>query len=371
MRIVHILSAPAAGGAEVYIKDLAIEQKKAGNTVSIIFLQSASDSNRSLEFEVLYLRELESNDISYDIIGKRARRNVIWGAYRLRKILRHLSPDIVHTHLYWGIVFIALQIKRNFAVVYTHHNIKLKCPNWLYSLWNFVVDEYIGICFACTRLLNSTPAKSVSTIYNAVNYNRLTLADLPIKRTSDKVTIFAVGGLIPQKDYNSLISAVSLIESSNFEVKIAGEGSEEKSLRAQTNELGLSDTITFLGNISHVKQELASSDVFVMTSQWEGLPIALLEATLTGLPVVVTNVGGCAEVVGEVGHGFVAEAGNVEQIAKFLSRLIEDGDLRNALSKNAKSFGQTYDIVSSCREHDFIYRKLMDDGVFNTLKSYK
>ncbi len=358
MRIVHIISAPAAGGAEIYVKDLAIEQTKSGYSVSIFFIQTAEESRRCRQFERGYLSELELNEISYFFIGARSRRNPIWGACKLNRCLKSFKPEIVHVHLYWGLAFLFLLAFKKFKVVYTHHSISLNCPKWLYSVWNTFVSSYVGICSACTRLLISAGAKNTITIHNAVREERLGLSRSNPTTGDEQLKIIAVGSLINEKAYHVMIEACAKLKPDEFLLHIAGEGPLRAELEELVSQKGLEKNVIFLGNITNVNEKLARADLFLMTSDVEGLPISLLEATLMGLPAIVTNVGGCAEVIGSVANGFVAEIGNIDQISIYLKRMSQDIALRERLSINARKFSAQFVMGNSVEKHDLLYRRL-------------
>ena len=108
MNILHILSAPAAGGAEIYVKDLAVELTKRGHCVHLGFLSEAKDIGRSVDFQKRYLDELTDAGIDHFIIGKSARHQPWIGATRVRNYVRDNKIEVYHAHLTYGIVFGAL-----------------------------------------------------------------------------------------------------------------------------------------------------------------------------------------------------------------------------------------------------------------------
>lgn len=105
MKILHFISSPAAGGAETYVRDLSIIMRRAGHEVHIVFLQTGEESGRDPDFESAFLRSLSKESISYSFIGKEARRKPWLGGFRLGRVVRAFDADIVHCHLYYGLLF--------------------------------------------------------------------------------------------------------------------------------------------------------------------------------------------------------------------------------------------------------------------------
>lgn len=353
-----MISSPAAGGAEIYVKDLSINMARSGYTLHILFLQSASDSGRDAGFESVYINEIEEAGITYSFIGVSARRKPWCGVSALRQAVQNFSPDVLHCHLYYGLFFSFFVF--NVPVIYTHHSFSLKVPKALYRILDLKVSAYIGICRACEHLLASISRKRVVRINNGVSSRRLprNAPDCVIERES-KLTIVAVGRLCAPKNYALLFGACSYLLDLEFEVLIAGEGPDQTELNKLVAELQLGDVVKFLGNVKDVPALLETADLFVMSSAWEGLPIALLEATLMGLPVVVTNVGGCAEVVHEVCHGIVVEDQSPIEYAAALRKIMQDVELRRGFSRNARVYGKSFLIETAVMKHAQLYESLL------------
>lgn len=352
LRIVHILSSPAAGGAEVYVKDLAVAMAAQGHFVAVAFLNHAYEVGRQESYEQAFLEELASGGVEVGFIGYKARRNPVLGWVRMRRLINAWQPDVIHSHLFYGLLFSALG---SVPVVYTHHSIELRLPPWVYRLFlDSLVSRYVGICAACAGVLKNASSKPVVRIDNAVSPDRVR------RRTKGssgdfKIKLFCTGRLTKQKNYALLLEAVAELGDMDFTLEIAGEGPLRAELQQQIERQGLSHRVKLLGNVNDVSDRLAGSDIFVMASSWEGLPIALLEATLTGLPVVVTNVGGCAEVVHAVGNGLVVDTLDANDLSMALRRLIGSESQRSFFSQNALDYSAPYELSTAVARHLSMY----------------
>lgn len=354
MKLMHFVAAPAAGGAEVYVKDLCKAMAKQGHDVHLVFLSRADEIGRDPDYEKCYLNEIVSAGITYSFMPPGSRGRPFKSGLHLRKVVSNYSPDLLHCHLYYSLLF-AFFVS-SVPVVYTHHNILLKVPAFLYRVFDFRVSAYIGISQTCAKLLRSVSGRSVQRIDNGVDFDRI----LPVVARRELVPHVAmVGTLCEQKNYDLFLEAAALLGDIEFSVSIAGEGDDKSRLLKKVEDLGLARKVAFLGNISNVKELLANSDIFAMSSSWEGLPISLLEATAAGLPSIVTNVGGCSEVIHSCQSGVVVDELTPQEYAQALRSLIESHESRCFYGWNASCYSSKYSIRYSAERHLALYDQLV------------
>ena len=352
MKVLHFISAPAAGGAEVYVKDLSKALVGAGHQVHIVFLSRAQEIGRDEDFEDRFLTEISSFGITWSFMPEQSRRNFFKSALFFRKIVKENAPDIIHCHLYYALFFSFFTSR--VPVIYTHHNIRLKIPGFLFKILDFKVRYYVGISLACSRKLASVSKKPVHRIDNGIDTKRILLRS----SNGDSATkIVMVGSLCEQKNYSLFLKSVSLLRDLDFSVSIAGEGPYKIRLQKEIARLGIQDRVSLIGNISDIPDLLAKSDLFAMSSLWEGLPISLLEATAAGLPSIVTNVGGCSEVVHACQSGAIVDELTPSEYAKSLAFLIQSKELRDIYAHNAIKLFQRYKIETSLNKHLHFYSK--------------
>jgi glycosyltransferase involved in cell wall biosynthesis len=155
---------------------------------------------------------------------------------------------------------------------------------------------------------------------------------------STAVLIGSVGRLHPQKSYADLLTAIAGLTPPipQLKVVVVGDGPERQALNKYRDKLGLEGVVSFVGARSDVIDILPAFDTFVMTSTYEGLPVALIEAMRSGIPAVVTDAGGMPEAVVHGLNGFVAERGDVKAVGDYISRLARDPRLRQEMSLAAR-----------------------------------
>jgi glycosyltransferase involved in cell wall biosynthesis len=161
----------------------------------------------------------------------------------------------------------------------------------------------------------------VCTIRNGIDRERFA----PNRPHAEGHAVF-VGRLAPEKDIATLLRATAIVVTRrpSFQLLIAGTGPCAAELAKMSAELGLSDHVQFLGEVSDIPALLRGASLLVLPSLTEGLPLTVLEAMACGLPVVATRVGGTPEAVADGCTGLLVPPGDPEQLADALVRL--DGD---------------------------------------------
>ncbi len=137
---------------------------------------------------------------------------------------------------------------------------------------------------------------------------------------------------------------------------IVGEGPLEEELKKKARELGIDESVRFLGARDDVPRLLAAPDIFVISSRREGMPLSLLEAMASGLAVIVTAVGGCAEVVRHGHNGVVVPPANPLALARAVAELAGDAQKRAELGRNAlKTAREKFSLQEAVRTIEKIY----------------
>ncbi|WP_084173413.1 glycosyltransferase [Modicisalibacter zincidurans] len=368
MNILHVIAAPAAGGAEIYIRDLCVHANANGHEFSIAFIANAKEIGRSAEFEANFLESLENSRVRFFFLPAGTKRNPIRGMLSSVNAIRMRRPDVIHVHLLTGLLVFSL-CSAFLPIVYTHHNIKIYHRSWLFKAFMKLSRGYVGISDKCTEVLaKMVPhGRDVRTIHNGILTQRvMSLRDATATPTVDTtcVSLIAVGALSEQKNYPLLLRALALVKTRTelaFHLSIVGEGREgtTQAIQQQIAEQNLANVVTLLGNRSDVPQLLCHSDIFVLSSSWEGLPISLLEAQAAGLPSVVTDVGGCGEVIERTQGGIVVAPEDAETLAVALQQLIEMPEYREKLRACALQNIHHFDISSSFKKHIAYYSELL------------
>lgn len=169
---------------------------------------------------------------------------------------------------------------------------------------------------------------------------------LPLKSDVCKREIVALGRLLPQKNYPMLLNAFKLVHERHPEyiLRIFGEGIEKTSLEELAIQLKIQDSVVFEGFCLDAHERMVDSDIFVMSSDFEGMPNALMEAMAMGFPVVVTDcpAGGPAELIENKKNGLLVKVGDSVDMAEKISFLIENKEAKHGIAQNAVLIRETH-----------------------------
>ncbi|MEM0922877.1 MAG: glycosyltransferase [Pseudomonadota bacterium] len=352
MRIWQVVSSLGSGGAEVFAADLAMALASRGHQVGMAVLSRAAEMGDRSGQEARNLARLEAAGIEIAFIGHRARRRVLPAALALRRVLARARPEIVHSHLKIGLLLLSAW---RGPVVATHHTTPLHRPRWLMRLLSRRVRAYIGISEQAVVNLRTIAACPVHLIRNGIDFSRL---ELPEVAAHDGVRVLSLGNLRLAKNYPHLVEIAAQTDPV-LTFQIAGEGDQRAAIEAKIATTGTS-RVTLLGARSDVGALLAGADIYLLTSHWEGMPIALLESLHAGLPVIASDVGGVPEILGRDGACAILVAPeDTEGFVASLNALAADPERRAAMGAAARDRALTFSIETSAAAHEALYREAL------------
>ncbi len=306
-----VVTGLTVGGAEVQVRDLAIGLTKRGHDVEVVSLMRPRAFEDALAAHGVPVTSLEISRERKSLV------QVLAAAWRFRRHVRRHRPDVVHAHMVHANLFsrLALAFSGN-RLISTIHNVYEggQLRDWGYRLTNWGSNRNTTISEAARRRSVEQRVLPDSTIIvpNGIELANYAPAETPAP--DHPFRWIAVGRLEKQKDYPTLLSAMSQLHEATL--SIAGDGAQRARLENLARELALSDRAFFLGVRHDVPALLARHDGFVLSSRWEGFGIAVVEAMAAGLPVVVTDSGGPPEIAGRDGAaGLVVEPGNPAAMA--------------------------------------------------------
>ncbi|WP_068621027.1 glycosyltransferase [Paenibacillus tuaregi] len=287
---------------------------------------------------VAYLDELQ--EMGVEVRSLHMRRGVAdpRAIFRLKRIIRAFQPDIVHSHMVHANLLARLTrvFVRMPLLICTAHSINE--GGWLRNLLYRVTDPFCDLMTnvsqeAVNRYveIKAAPKHKIIFMPNGINMDRFTRSDLAGRTLRQELGLgncfiwLAAGRLAPEKDYASMLSAFGKVHRlyPGSRLLIAGIGPERPALEELSRTLELDESVLFLGIRSDMSRLMSAADAYVMSSKWEGLPMVLLEASASGLPIVATDVGGNREVVHDRVNGYLAEASDPDQLADCMLRLME------------------------------------------------
>lgn len=334
MKIMFHIDFMNKGGAERVISVL-VNQLVERNEI-ILVLNSMANICYPLNSSVklFELDKIGKNDFLSRNIGR------IKGIY---DIINHEKPDAIVTFLPWpSFRVLYLKNKINIPVIVSDRN----DPNQVYktfmkrTLMKLLYKRADGHVFQTQdqkEYFNKRVQSKSVVIYNPLK--KEFLEDIDKNFTREK-KIVSVGRLDKQKNRKMLIDAFAKIHSefSEYKLVIYGKGGLKSELEEQIASLNLQNYIELAGVKDNIKEEIYNASIFVLNSDYEGLPNALIEAMSLGLPCISTDCpcGGPKSFIKDYENGILTEVGNVDMLAEKLRELLSDRKLAEKLGNNAK-----------------------------------
>jgi glycosyltransferase involved in cell wall biosynthesis len=283
----------------------------------------------------------------------------------LIRLLRRERPAVVHANsskagILGRLAAVAAGVP---ARLFTVHGWAFKADRGLSARAYLWADRLMSplttttICVADSELRAGLRARTCRPDRTVVIRNGVAPGPPPRPSRAGPVTVLAVGRLRPPKDFPTLVRAVARLEPGAVRLEIAGDGPERAALASEIERLGLDGTVELLGTRSDVPDLLAAADVFVLSSDSEGLPMSVLEAMAAGVPVVATAVGGVPELVRDDETGLLVPPRDPGALAAALGKLAADPELRRRLGgAGRRRVENEFSLDAFHRAHLDVYR---------------
>lgn len=366
MRICSVITSFTSGGAETLVCNLSELFGKAGHSCDVVALSDADQLGNSPETEQRMMARVRNAGGQALSLSLGQRRGLLPGARALRRTLRELQPDILHAHTARAALMLSFA-PRTAPVVLTHHNSRLGFPAQLFKVFDRTVDAYVAISEECAAQTRRWARRPVQLIINGADavYRSAERRSAP----SDEPTILAVGALSDQKDYPTLIRAAKplarLLEphDKRAKIQIAGAGAILPQLLELVEAEAVGGMVEFLGSRSDVPQLMQTADLFVNCSRYEGLSVAMIEAMMSGLPIVATDVPGNRELVRHRSNGLLVAPGDPEQLAAAMASVILNPENYPAYSAESLSRSENLTVEACATSHLELYGRLLSSQV--------
>ena len=344
-KIMHISLTLGAGGLESVVMNLCskIDSKLFENYVLCLH-----------DCDVKYIDKLVEKNVHVEVIKKKCKFDILFFV-RVVRYIKNCQIDIIHAHsgcfFYATIFFLFSRVKK---LICTAHGLPVLNrlqdiveDNISYILCDkFVaVSEEIYNCFAKRFLFSN---KKVFLIVNGIDAELFKSFNTEENHKircefgfgQGEFIVGSVGRLAVEKNYSMLLRSFALFQDKNPSIPkrlvFIGDGPERNTLEELSQELGIADMVTFLGNRYDVQRIVPIFNVFVLSSTTEGTSISLLESQARGIPAVVTNVGGNGFIVRQGENGFLCAVDDVEAMATALCRMCDEPETAKNMAQAAR-----------------------------------
>ncbi|MDR3274781.1 MAG: glycosyltransferase family 4 protein [Endomicrobium sp.] len=374
IKICYIITKLELGGAQkVALYTGANINKNIFESILITGVGGVLDDEASKKFKVFQLKNF-AREVS-PLKDLRA-------LFCIYSILKREKPDIVHTHSSKAGILgrIAAKLAGIKVVLHTIHGYGFNETQKWYEKYLYVYLEK-----SCASISNKLIAVSKEDVQKGLKYkiakeSKYTLIRAGIDTEFYKnfnqnpnfrkslginnniKVITTIGAFKPQKNLKDFVKAASIAFQSvkNVVFLIVGDGQERGELENLILNFNLKENILFLGWRTDIAEILKISDIFVLTSLWEGLPCTILEAMCCSKPVIANAVDGVKEIIVESKTGFLIELHNYKKTAEKIIYLLTNPSEIESMGKNAlNSIGQEFNIDYTVKQHEELYLQLI------------
>lgn len=370
MRVLHIINNLGSGGAEKLLEQsLPYMNNKEDISIEVLLL---TDKNNVFE------KKLIDNDIKIRIIPLRNRYSPL-NIYYIRKYIVDGKYDIVHAHifpsLYWTSIVSKLLFKNKPLFILTEHSTHNSRREKLYlrvieKIIYMSYDKIISISKETQQNLLSWLNLHKKYFYkfkiieNGINVNKFYEAkpykksDIYNESTNKTKFICMVGKFSKTKDQKTLIKSMKYL-SEDVHLLLIGEGPLINENKKYTNSFGLENRVHFLGFRNDVEKIIKTSDIIVLSSNWEGFGLAAVEGMAAGKPVIASNVPGLRDIVN--GSGMIFKLGDSKELSNIINKLLNNTNNYKEVSRLCFNKSRMFNIERMCQDYLTLYQDLLDN----------
>jgi glycosyltransferase involved in cell wall biosynthesis len=359
LRVLQLHSVDDFGGAEVMSLEVFPRFDRSRFTIEFAFGSPEGDVGRRLASAGFTVHHVPSRSILQ--LARLARRGKYeiahFYGFRLslkgRAVFRVVAP---RTELALGV--------RGLQIVEREHTDDLvsRCVLRVERLFSLLTARYVSNSIGAIELLAAAgiPREKFRYVPNGLPGSQPPTARPP----ADVPIIVCAARFVPRKRHADLIEVLAaLSRRCSFRAVLIGYGPELDTIRCRARDFGVADSIEFTGRLSPEETigRLATADVFVLLSEWEGMSRGVLEAMAVGLPVVGTDVNGIGDLIVDGQTGFKVALGDIAHATDSLAALVADKDLRRAMGEAARDrIRAEYSVDRTVSELTQVYLELAD-----------
>lgn len=355
MKIIQVLPYFCFGGAETMCENLTLALRNLGHQVTVVSLYNEhTPISQRMEAAGVPIRYLDKKlGLDFSMI------------YKLAAIFREEKPDVVHTHL--DVIKYAVPAAKLAGVnrcVHTVHNVAekeaegtlQKHANGFFFRRGWSIPVALSLQVGKTiQSFYGLPETAVPIVYNGTDLSRCRVKEN--YRLGDQVQLLHIGRFNPQKNHERVVEAFALLcqQYPQCHLTLVGDGESRQAIQQLAQRREVADKITFAGVQSDVYPYLAGADLFLLPSDYEGIPMTIIEAMGTGLPIVATAVGGVPDMLKDQESGLLVPC-DTQAVAEACARLVGDQPLREKLGRAALADSVRFSAQTMAKAYLDIYQ---------------
>lgn len=338
IRLLHFVTGGFSGATQVAVDLSLAALRTPGYEVLLVLRRKPSTDERKID-------ALRHQGLQVVVVSNWLHALTAW---ELRKIIRKFKPNAVFAHGFsdhiWGRRAAAAEgvahifhIEHNSRERYTPRRLRQALALEPFTQAHIGVSEGVK-----TSLVErGFPAEKCMAICNGIDLTRFPQDAMPLQWQEREPAIYMASRFARQKDHDTLIRALSVLKQRGLTPALYLAGAGKSSLKTKAErlvaKLGLEQQVHFLGNVSDLPQRLSKTQIFVLATHWEGMPLALVEGMAAGCACVASDVIGAREVVSPEVNGLRVPESDPSAMADALQRLLQDTDLAQRLGSAART----------------------------------
>ena len=367
MKILYCITRSDWGGAQVHLFDLIREMTAKGHCCVVAVGEEGELSERLNKIGIkTHLLKSLKHDIH--LIKD------IKGIFELRQLINEINPDFIHLHStkagWIGRISGLLEKKK---VIFTAHGwcftegvtgFRKRLGKVIEKALVPITDQIICVSDYDRKLALKSGVGSpekITVVYNGV-------AQIEKVKThrdeTKKIKVMMTARFADPKDQGTVIKAIKHIEQ-DVELYLVGDGPNLAQYQALAKSLNLDESVHFLGSRNDVGILLQEMDIFVLSSNYEALPISIIEAMSTGLPIVASDVGGVKEMLIEGENGYLFRPRDVIALREIIIALTDKKKRIKMGQKSLKFYEEKFTLARCVQETLMIYERLFEMGEKN------
>jgi glycosyltransferase involved in cell wall biosynthesis len=333
-------------------------------------------------YEVAYLlphkdalvADIEAQGVTVTCLGGRGSADWRW-VRRLRSLLLQRRIDVVHAHspvlaAFTRVIVCTIPRSRRPWMITTEHNLwesHVRLTRLATSLTAACDDARVAVSAAVRASMPRRLQLSTEVVRHGIDVDAVaaTRAERDVMRRElgldGRLAVVTVANMRATKGWPDLLAAARIVLGQVDDAVFlgVGQGPMEAEIHHLHEQLGLGDRFRLLGFRPDAHRIMAGCDVFCLASHHEGLPIAVMEAMVLGLPIVATDVGGLAELVVDGEHGLLVPPHSPDRLAAAIVEMLTDHDRRASAAAAVRSTSVTLSADESIRRVEAIYESLV------------
>ena len=334
LNVVHIVEDLKIGGLEKVIATIATGLDKENFNVMVWCLSKGGQ---------IY-DELKTAGIAVETLNMKSWRNPLF-LLSLALKFRRSKVDIVHAHGYTATTIGRLAaflagVKVILAHIHSTYYDFTGKQFFIEKLFSFFTDKIICCSEAVAEFAERDEGinrNKIKVVYNGIDVDRFAMVSTVKSEQKNRFTVGCVASLVEHKGHKYLLGAakqVLKVLPDRVRFMLVGDGPLRKELESYCRELGISDSVGFIGSVNNVEAFIGTFDISVLvSSRREGLGIALIEAMACGIPVIGTRIGGIPEIIEDKRNGLLVEPNDERAISEAIISMCNNW-------KNARKMGE-------------------------------